>query len=389
MPRPSKETMHNRIIRLQKDLNIEIIDIDYETCTFKCLVCNSIRTSSITTMYSNTAYQEYFHSTGCSKYYSDIIRQELGDKAYKKFAKMYNSAEQRCDNPNNICYEYYKGKFKFNDFPDYFNNCYNAFKDGIKQYGLDDLSIDRIENDKGYEPGNVRFIPMSINALNKDAIKAIAAYNVLTKQLLEAPNAVELTKKYFNVASSILRAYAKSGTLYLQRWHIFYTDEDNGLLEYYKEQSLISKLTGNTNVKEIKRFRDEYYFLCNSFKAPVTLEGITYSNNEAAFQAYQTTDTALRETFSSLSAKAAKIEGRKLQYRSDWEDVKINIMYAIVIAKFTQNEDLKIALLATGDAYLENTGSWVNRIWGTINGVGNNYLGKILMNVRSKLRSDS
>ena len=39
---------------------------------------------------------------------------------------------------------------------------------------------------------------------------------------------------------------------------------------------------------KIDRFQDEYFFLSNFFERPVTFDGITYQNNEAAFQAQKT-----------------------------------------------------------------------------------------------------
>ena len=57
-------------------------------------------------------------------------------------------------------------------------------------------------------------------------------------------------------------------------------------------------------------------------------------------------------------------------------------------AKFTQNEDLKWRLIATGDAYLEEGNTWHDTCWGVDakTGVGENHLGKILMKVRSELQ---
>lgn len=137
----------------------------------------------------------------------------------------------------------------------------------------------------------------------------------------------------------------------------------------------------------IKEFRGDYYFLSNFYNAPVTWDGLTYQNNEAAFQSAKATDMSMRELFSTLDPSAAKRLGRKIQLRSDWEQVKYNIMYEICYAKFTQNEDLKQKLLATGDKYLEEGNTWGDRIWGTVNGQGQNMLGKILMGVRAKLRN--
>jgi hypothetical protein len=87
-----------------------------------------------------------------------------------------------------------------------------------------------------------------------------------------------------------------------------------------------------------------------------------------------------------LSPGDAKRLGRKVFLRPDWEQVKRQVMADIVEAKFTQKEDLREKLLATGDAYLEEGNDWGDRIWGTVNGQGANMLGIILMETRKKLR---
>lgn len=81
----------------------------------------------------------------------------------------------------------------------------------------------------------------------------------------------------------------------------------------------------------------------------------------------------------------AKREGYKVKLRENWEDIKIDVMYQIVLAKFSQNEFLKQKLIATGREWLEEGNTWGDRTWGTVDGVGNNYLGKVLMAVRSVL----
>ena len=70
----------------------------------------------------------------------------------------------------------------------------------------------------------------------------------------------------------------------------------------------------------------------------------------------------------------------------DWDAVKTTYMYEIVKAKFMQNAELRIKLLETGNEHLEEGNTWGDRIWGTVNGVGQNRLGKILMRVREELR---
>lgn len=136
----------------------------------------------------------------------------------------------------------------------------------------------------------------------------------------------------------------------------------------------------------INSFRGKYYFLSNFYDAPVTYEGLTYMNNEAAFQSAKVLSKQERELFTGLDPSAAKRRGRAVTLRSDWEKVKNQVMYDICKAKFTQNEELKAKLLATGEAHLEEGNTWGDTTWGTVDGVGENRLGKILMQVRYELK---
>jgi ribA/ribD-fused uncharacterized protein len=80
---------------------------------------------------------------------------------------------------------------------------------------------------------------------------------------------------------------------------------------------------------------------------------------------------------------------RKRPLRRDWEAVKDDIMRAAVLAKFTQHSALRELLLSTGDApIIEHTTN--DRYWGDSgDGSGRNMLGKILMEVRAKLRRET
>lgn len=134
----------------------------------------------------------------------------------------------------------------------------------------------------------------------------------------------------------------------------------------------------------VNRFRGEYFFLCNFYEVPVVYKGLTYQNNEAAFQAQKTLDENIRRQFVDLDPSEAKNLGRKISLRPDWEDVKEQEMLEICRAKFTQHPDLMQRLLMTGNRPLEEGNTWGDREWGTVNGVGNNKLGKILMRIREE-----
>lgn len=138
------------------------------------------------------------------------------------------------------------------------------------------------------------------------------------------------------------------------------------------------------------QFRNEYHFLSNFYRCPVTYEGLTYQNTEAAFQAAKCIgeNIGLRNEFVNLSGGEAKRKGRHVPLRADWENVKLNVMLAIVTAKFKQNPDLAKKLLATDNLELVEDNTWNDTYWGRCQGVGKNMLGTILMQVRYELQKE-
>ncbi len=141
----------------------------------------------------------------------------------------------------------------------------------------------------------------------------------------------------------------------------------------------------------IDSFTDRYWYLSNFYIAPIEFEGVTYPSNEHAFQAAKTMDRVLRAKIcAAVSADAAKRMGRELALRSDWGEVRYDIMMQIVRSKFA-DESLKEQLLSTGRAELIEGNTWDDQTWGcTLNSnrkwVGKNWLGKILMEIRAELR---
>jgi len=140
----------------------------------------------------------------------------------------------------------------------------------------------------------------------------------------------------------------------------------------------------------INKFQRKNRWLSNFWKCHVYYEGIDYPSSEHAYQASKAYNLDDRE----LVAKArtpgdAKRMGKNLRIRVGWDAIKIRIMKEIVLAKFTQNVDLGKQLIETGDQELIEGNTWDDTFWGVCNGVGENHLGKILMEVRDRLNANS
>lgn len=134
---------------------------------------------------------------------------------------------------------------------------------------------------------------------------------------------------------------------------------------------------------KIDSFRGYFYYLSNFYPCNVTVNGITYQNSEAAFQAQKCIRAEDRIRFANMTPKEAKRYGKKIPLRSDWEKVKLDIMRGVLIAKFSQNPDLRNSLVSTGDAELIEGNMWGDTYWGICDNKGENHLGELLMEVRT------
>jgi len=80
--------------------------------------------------------------------------------------KVWENMKSRCDNKNHPFYRYYgsRGITVCDDW----NNSFLAFYEWAISHGYGEkLQIDRIDNDKGYNPFNCRFITQKENLRNK------------------------------------------------------------------------------------------------------------------------------------------------------------------------------------------------------------------------------
>ncbi|KAL3270750.1 hypothetical protein HHI36_021275 [Cryptolaemus montrouzieri] len=144
----------------------------------------------------------------------------------------------------------------------------------------------------------------------------------------------------------------------------------------------------------IRDFRREYRFLSNFYGCASEYEGLKYPSTEHAFQAAKTSDIEERKKIISFASPfEAKRVGQTVKLRSDWEEVKYDIMLELVRQKF-QYPELKKMLLDTGTSDLIEENTWHDNFFGIClcekcKAVGKNNLGLILQQVRSELKTEN
>lgn len=133
-------------------------------------------------------------------------------------------------------------------------------------------------------------------------------------------------------------------------------------------------------------FRGDRWFLSNFYPASVMLDGVEYQTVEAAYQAAKTTSMSHRaEIRAARTPGEAKRLGRTVPMRADWSARKLAVMEALLRQKFA-DPALRMRLRAIpGEIVEENT--WRDTWWGVCRGVGENHLGRLLMQIRDDPRA--
>ena len=145
--------------------------------------------------------------------------------------------------------------------------------------------------------------------------------------------------------------------------------------------------------------RYPFYEFSNFYEVPIVIDGEIWPSTEHYFQAQKflnsetdipgeyVNEHVMNVRIAKSPARAARMgRDRSLPLRSDWEDIKDEVMFKALAAKFTQHKDLYDLLISTEDALIvEHTEK--DRYWGDgENGRGKSMLGNLLMRLRDQLR---
>jgi len=144
--------------------------------------------------------------------------------------------------------------------------------------------------------------------------------------------------------------------------------------------------------KTIRLFRDDYRFLSNFHMHMFFYGRYRCASAEHIYQAMKARLERDKQRILRLGTpKLAKIAGQytNLKCRMDWGEVKVDIMYGILRAKF-KIPVLRKKLIDTFPKKLIEENWWHDNFWGRCTcskckNKGKNMLGKLLMKVRDKV----
>jgi ribA/ribD-fused uncharacterized protein len=136
----------------------------------------------------------------------------------------------------------------------------------------------------------------------------------------------------------------------------------------------------------IRRFIGKYEFLSNFYPCEIKYKGLVFKSTEAAYQAQKTNIFYEQQAFQRYTPEQAKRAGRRVSLRKDWENIKDRVMLDLIRIKF-RDPFLATELIKTYPAQLIEGNYWNDKYWGVClkTNIGENHLGKILMQVRKEL----
>lgn len=152
----------------------------------------------------------------------------------------------------------------------------------------------------------------------------------------------------------------------------------------------------NDEIRFYRANEKPYGPFSNLYKCPAEFEGRIYPTAEHAYQAGKAAKPAVREWILAAPSPSLAAMAAHGLYTWDvvpnWSKIKFDRMRGVLLAKFTQHPQLRALLIETNDKRLVEVGTVnnaVNRLWGEVNGVGQNMLGQMLMELRSRFLAEA
>lgn len=134
----------------------------------------------------------------------------------------------------------------------------------------------------------------------------------------------------------------------------------------------------------IDLFDGEYRFLSNFWPCPIVMGDFVFPSTENAYQAAKYPKSE-RQQFTTCSPAMAKKLGSRIDRPKNWDAEKLIVMRKVLERKFAPKSYNLLQLSLTSPHELIEGNTWGDVFWGVCDGIGENNLGKMLMDIRSEL----
>lgn len=147
------------------------------------------------------------HTISCGCYHKEMMKRCASSFTFKhgqsnnKLYRAWDAMVRRCKNPSDVNYKNYGGR-GINVFPEWLS--FIPFAEYMGQPPSKIYSIDRIDNNKGYEPGNVRWALVKEQCNNKRNNHRLE-YNGETKTLTQWAEFLGLSR--WTISSRLARGW--------------------------------------------------------------------------------------------------------------------------------------------------------------------------------------
>ena len=147
-------------------------------------------------------------------------------------------------------------------------------------------------------------------------------------------------------------------------------------------------------MESINSFTLENSFLNNDHICLVHSDGLLFPSVTHAFQAARSETQEIKEKISKIHDFESMYEiAETIEDPPRWSKTRGKIMEILIRDKFRRNPVLRQRLSETGTILLTNSYDSAenpnNLFWGVVNGRGENFIGKILMKIRSDIANDT